>query len=242
MKKNKIIVVILLLFIIIFIVYKSYMLHVYKTEHVKLDNSVIFKERIDINEPYENTEIINFDDMTYNNFFVDYKENENGFNVKYDDNNEVASYYRIVKDKQYINVLSMNSYQLFSEEENNNTNFETEENMKDLLNKNNIKDDVDLLNYIKNNYYFKSNIFTCSKTMRNNYILNSFISVALPEFKSITLIDGNIRGYIINNTSTANIKEIHILHNDDQYIITLLGEEITSEEFVKDLIKSIRFN
>ncbi len=139
-------------------------------------------------------------------------------------------------------MLNTNSFELFSDNKENDISYETEKNMKEFLDKNNIKDDVDLLNYIKKNYYFKNNIFTCTKTMRNNYIFNSLILVAFPEFKNITLVNGSIRGYIINTASSQNIKEIHLLYNNSQYIITLFGEDITNDDFVKELITSISFS
>ena len=234
----------LIVFIVVlflgFIGYKLIMLQKYKTDIIAMDNKIIFNETMNINyNQSDNNEL--FDKMTYGNFFTGYNENENGINIKYNDNNEVVSFYKIVKDKQYIDVLSVNSYEMFSEDEKNNINFETEENMKKLLDKNNIKDDVDLLKYIKSNYYFKSNIFTCTKTMRNNFILNNLILVAYPEFESITLINGSLKGYIVNTTSTANVKDIHLLHDNNQYIITLSGEEITNVEFINNLLKSISF-
>ena len=48
-----------------------------------------------------------------------------------------------------------------------------------------------------------------------------------------------IKGYIIN---TASIKEIHLLNKDNQYIITLSGNELTNIEFIKELLETISFN
>lgn len=240
MKKKYMLIVFIFVLFLGFIGYKLIMLQKYKTDIIAMDNKIIFNETMNINyNQSDNNEL--FDKMTYGNFFTGYNENENGINIKYNDNNEVVSFYKIVKDKQYIDVLSVNSYEMFSEDEKNNINFETEENMKKLLDKNNIKDDVDLLKYVKSNYYFKSNIFTCTKTMRNNFILNNLILVAYPEFESITLINGSLKGYIVNTTSTANVKDIHLLHDNNQYIITLSGEEITNVEFINNLLKSISF-
>ena len=38
-------------------------------------------------------------------------------------------------------------------------NFNTEESIKDYLKDKKIENDIDLLNYVKNNYYIKNNIF-----------------------------------------------------------------------------------
>ena len=239
-KKMLICLIVILLFLI-FIGYKFVMLQKYKIDNISIDNESIFNETMNIKYNNSNN-ITTFDDMSYLNYFSDYVHKENtDLKVKYNDNNDVVSFYNIVKEKQYINILNMNSFELYSDGEKNNINFNTEHYMQKHLDKNNINDDVDLLNYLKNNYYFKNNIFTCTKTMRNNYIFNSLISVVFPEFSSITLIDGSLKGYIVNTTSPAKVKEIHLLHDNDQYIITLSGEEITNIDFINNLLKSISF-
>ncbi len=242
MKKKIILIVIFVTLILLgFVGYKLVILHEYQAENSAIDINSIFNEKMHIDNK-ESNDTIKFEEMSYYNYFADYVSKENSdFKVKYNDNNEVVSFYNIVKDKQYINVLSLNSFVMSSDNEEDNQNFDTEQDMQELLDKNNIKDDVDLLNYIKNNYYFRSSIFTCNKTIRNNYILNIFVSVAFPEFKNITLIEGSVRGYIINTTSTSNVKEIHLLHNNNQYIITLSGQEITNDNFINTLLESIRF-
>ncbi len=242
MKKKIVLLVLLVIILIIgFVVYKFVMLQKYKTDNT-IDTKVIFNETINISYNQSDDNVV-FEEMSYYNHFSDYVNKENSsFKVKYDNNNEIVSFYNITKERQYINMLNTNSFELFSDNKENDISYETEKNMKEFLDKNNIKDDVDLLNYIKKNYYFKNNIFTCTKTMRNNYIFNSLILVAFPEFKNITLVNGSIRGYIINTASSQNIKEIHLLYNNSQYIITLFGEDITNDDFVKELITSISFS
>ena len=241
MKKK--IIIITSVILLILIGYKVYALNKYKSEYVELDTSLIFNETITINEEYDSNDIVAFGEMTYNNFFSDYVEHEeSGFKVKYDENNEVSSFYSMFKEEQYINVLNVNSFLLYADDEDVNEDISTENNMKKFLDKNNIKDDIDFLKYVKENYYIKNNIFTSTSNMRNHYIINSFVSVAFPEYKNIVLIDGNVKGYIINAKSNVNIKEIHLLHNTNQYIITLSGDEIANDEFVNNFLKSVKFN
>ena len=78
-----------------------------------------------------------------------------------------------------------------------------------------------------------------TETIKNNFLINSFVEVTLPDFKNITLIDGRISGYIINVPSTK-AKEIHILDNDVQYIITLSGDSITNSDFIMELLETIK--
>ena len=238
MKKKAIIKLIIFIILMCFIVFKYVVLLNYKTEDIPIDNDSIFNETINIKYKESNNQT-SFEDMTYNNYFSDYvtKENTN-FKVKYNSDNKVESFYNISKEKQYIYILNNDSLSLFSSKEE--SNYETEKYMKDYLNKNNIKNDIDLLKHIKEKYYIKSYIYTPIKTMKSNYIINSFVQIALPEFKNIVLVKGdNTNGYIINTKSAS---EIHLLYNGDQYIITLSGNDLTNKEFINRLLESIKFS
>ena len=235
--KLKIKITILILLILTgFIIYKFIMLQKYNVEEISINTSAIFNEKLNIKNNSINDK--KYKSMSYKDYFIGYViKEETDFKVKYDEKNEVSSFYNIIKDKQYTNLLNNNSFTIFSDK--NNSNFSTEKYMKDYLNSNNIKDDIDLLKYIKDNYYLKNSLFTSTSVMKGNYIINSFTQITLPEFNSITLIDGDLKGYIIN---AKTIKEIHLLYNNDQYIITLAGDELINNEFINKLLESIMFN
>lgn len=232
--KKKIIIIFALL-IVLFLAYKSYMLIKYRSEKVQLDAGLIFKETITI-ENVSNSK-------TIEEYFKGYEELEGNsiFRVKYNEEKEVESFYTLSSNKQYISLLNVNSFELDTED-NTKKEYETGKDMKDYLSKNKINNDIDLLKHIKDNYYFKNNIFTCTKTIKNNYILNSFVSTALPNVKEIILINGSINGYIfdIKIDSGKAMKEIHILDNDKQYVVFLAGDEITSNEFITELLETVK--
>ena len=240
--KKKYLLFSLIVLILAYIVYKVVMIQVYKSEHVEIDNSSIFNSTLKTTHE-DSDNLIKFNDMYYKDSFTDFKEHENSeFKVKFNDEGKAVAFYSIAKEEQYINMLSMNSFELFTEEESKKVDDSTEKNMKKMLDKNNIKDDIGLLKYIKENYYLKNNLLTLTNTMRNNYIINTFIQVAFSDFNNITLIEGDLNGYIVDVKSNIKIKEIHLLINNDQYIITLSGEEITEDEFINSLLKTIKFN
>ena len=59
---------------------------------------------------------------------------------------------------------------------------------------------------------------------------------------NIVLISGDLKGYMINyHTENNSVKEIHLLHNDKQYIMLLGGKDTTTNEFITDLLSSISF-
>ena len=233
--KKKIICIIIILVLAIFFAYKSYMLIKYRSEKVTLDKDLIFKETLTI----EN----NSNSKTIEEYFEGYEELENNsnFKAKYNDEGEVESFYTLANVEQYVNLLNINSFELYTDDSIK-KDYNTEKDMKDYLSKNKINNDIDLLKHIKENYYFKNNLFTCSKAMKNNYILNNFVLSTLPNFKEIVLIDGSIKGYIIviNTSSEKPIKEVHILNEDKQYIIFLAGNDITSTEFITELLETVK--
>ncbi len=222
------------------------MLNKYKTEIRELDTNLIFNETLTIKSETEYSEDrIYIDNMSFENYFSDYVDAKEGisYKIKYDENNEVVSFYSTTSMTQYINLLNPKSFEIgLNNSKDKNT--KTSEDTRKYLDKHNIKSDVDLLKYIKDNYYLKNNIFMCTNTMKNNYLINSYISDTLIEYNKITLINGDIEGYIIDamNIYGKGVKGIFILKDDKQYIITLGGSEITSDEFITKLLSSIKFD
>ena len=232
MKKK--ITFILLIIVLAFIVFKSFMLYKYHANKNEINTSVVFNKTITINRKDNNSDIYAY----INNTFDNYVDSDTSFKVKYDENNEVESFYSIDEVEQYINILNMKNME-FVKENTYNDFVTTDKLTKDYLSNHNIKNDINLLKYIKDNYYFSNNIFTCFKTMKINYLLNSFVDSAMPSYKEIILIDGDITGYIIDIESNKDIREIHILNNNKQYVIVLGGNQITSDDFITEFLSSI---
>ena len=232
MKKK--IIFILLIIVLAFIVFKSFMLYKYHANKNEVNTSVVFNKTININRKDNNSDIYTY----INNTFDNYVDSNTSFKVKYDENNKVESFYSIDEVEQYINILNIKNME-FVKENTYNDFVTTDKLTKDYLSNHNIKNDIDLLKYIKDNYYFSNNIFTCFKTMKNNYLLNSFVDSTMPSYKEIILIDGDITGYIIDIESNKDIREIHILNNNKQYVIVLGGNQITSDDFITEFLSSI---
>ena len=246
MKKKTIILVALIVLILSFLAYKIIMLNKYKAEIIEIDTNLIFKETLTIKQEGEISENrIYIDNMSFENYFSDYVDAKEGIKLKekYDENNEVISFYSTSLMTQYINLLNPKSFEIGL---NNSADKDTKtsEDTRKYLDKHNIKNDADLLKYIKDNYYLKNNIFMCTSTMKNNYLINSFVSDTLVQYKEIILIDGDIEGYIIDamNAYDKGVKAIFILKDGKQYVITLGGSELTNNEFITKLLSSIKFD
>ena len=217
--KKKILIVLIFIFLLLltFLGYKVFLLSKYKTNEGTLDTNSIFIETLTIsNDKKVDGDVITFEELSVKNYFNEFEEHKTNSNLKakYDMEGNVVSAYSISKDKQYINSIDLESDE--------------------------IKTDIELFKYIKDNYYFKNTIFTSKKIIENNYLINSFVENGMPEFENITLINGKINGYILDMGNSR--KEIHLLHNDEQYIISLIGEELINNEFVMDLLETVEFS
>ena len=244
MKKKTIILVLFIVLLLAFISYKAIMLNKYKTEKREINLDSIFNETITVKSETEySDDRISIDNMSFDNYFNGYVDSETAYKMKYDENNEVVSFYSTNSMTQYINILNPNSFEIGLNNAKDKS-FSTEEDTRKYLDSHNIKNDVDLLKYIKDNYYLKNNIFTCTSTMKNNYLINSFVSDTLVQYNKITLINGDIEGYIIDamNAYGNGVKGIFILKDDKQYVITLGGSELTNDEFVIKLLSSVKFD
>lgn len=247
MKKKNLFKIFVVMFVLLLIIlcYKIFILNKYTSQKVMINTDNIFAEVLTINNKVEvkDSEILKFEKLSIKNYFKEYVESEtnSNFEVKYDNDGNVISFYSISKSNQYINLLNLNSFNLYINDDEKNYNYETEEDMQVYLKNNEIENDIGLLKHIKDNYYIKNNIFMSEKTMKNNYLINSLVEVTLPQFEKIVLLDGRITGYIIT-MNNLNIKEIHMLYNEEQYILVLSGPEITNNEFIVDLLETVKFN
>lgn len=240
MKKKNLIIGIITVILLILLVNKVLILNEYKSEKRGIDQNNFLSKVISILyyvEPSE-AEIATYEEITFKNYFEGY-ENNNNFKVKYDENGNIKSYYSISKTEQYIDMLNINSFKIYTDKDLNEYDYKTTESMKQILKNNNINNDVDFLNYIKLNYHHhSSNIFTKVETIKNNFIINEFVNVTLLNYDELILINRNLSGFIFVN---QNMKEIHLINGSDKYIITLSGEDITNDEFVRNLLESVKF-
>ena len=243
--KYSFILIAVLVCLLIFVGYKIIVLNKYQSEKVDINVDSIFNDTLVIDEEDYDGEYISINNMKIPNYFDGYVDvNGTIYKAKYNENNEIISFYSTGYLAQYINILDTNNMNLGTDNAKGKHYIPTSDSVKKFLDDNNIKDDVDLLQYIKDNYYFKSTIFTCTSKIKTNYLFNSFVQNSLPHFESITLISGKVKGYIFNvsNDSAKAVKELHILKDDKQYGMLLSGNEITNNEFIVKLLSSIKFD
>lgn len=241
--KYLLVYIVIIVSVLFFICHKVMMINKYRYDKEEIKVDTIFNDTLDISKKEYNGDTIIVDDIVVPNHFRDYVDGkvESSYKIKYDGETPIA-FYSLTSLDQYVNILSKESLDAGFDKTSGNL-VKTNDEMKSYLDRHDIKNDIDLIEYIKENYYFGNYIFTLNKRMRVNYLLNSFAANILAlNIDNIVLISGDLKGYMINyHTENNGIKEIHLLHNDKQYIMLLGGKDITTKEFITDLLSSIRF-
>ena len=112
---------------------------------------------------------------------------------------------------------------------------------KGFLEKNNIKNDIDFYKFVADNYYIENNIFTDTKTMKQNYAFNFFTAIAVPQIKGWTILEGDITGYImyVGTKDEVSVYEITILDNDKRYGILTNDPRFSDQSFMEEIISTI---
>lgn len=99
-----------------------------------------------------------------------------------------------------------------------------------------IYDDIDFINYVKDRYYAENTLLTSTKQMRENYIINLFVSYYLQPVKRTTILKGTYNGYMFER---EDYYEIHLLHNNQKYVFIFYGQEYAKEEYILDILSTI---
>lgn len=236
-KKNKKITIVLLIILFIIICYfvdKSYLYFKYnisieKESYNQIVESLKIKNSININvndnDNYNSTILLN--EIKIMDIFNDFSIIENKNNIIKYRNNDTMDTFIARTDKTYLDMILTDENIKIKEKE-----------LKQFFSKNNITNDIDLFNYLSNTKYSKTNIFTNVEDMKNNYIINYLVSISMTSGKTITKLEGDYKGFIIN---LSNGKEVSILKNNKRYIFTFVGKQYT-DEYIKEILNTIVIN
>lgn len=221
----------LVIILLIIIIYKIILLSHYKSLKDYNPNNIFSKE-LSIKSKTNNNED-NFYEMFFQNLSNTFEKKVYDENhISFKNENEVIA---ITKQEQLYKNLYTNLTTL--DTKNSKINFIDKKSNKLFLEKNNIKNDIDLFNYIKNKNNKKLSIFTMITTIKREITIKSFTEILLNN--EIILINNDLNGYIINQNYKT--KEVHILNNDTDYIIYFTGENVTNEQYIMDFLSTINF-
>lgn len=217
--------------------YQGYSLYIYNAaritsdykevkDHFKIGDTIVAKHVALTQNEYKNIQGIKIKNIVKK--FDIYKQNATAETyVLYNDRKEIEKSFSISVGDSYIKKIKSNQF-------GKDKSFQTLK-KKEILKKYNIRNDIELWEKIQEKKEEKSNIFTDVKTMKEQYFFQ-YTMLELPVIENITLINGDLTGYIFN--ISADMKEVHILDNDKQYTFLFNGayqsQEI--EEFLNTII------
>jgi len=100
----------------------------------------------------------------------------------------------------------------------------------------NIENDVDLIKFLSTYEYKENNLFTSTNKMKENYFVKFITSFLMSFGESVTLIDGDYEGYILNMYEN---KEAYIIKNNKKYVFTFLKTDYFADEYIKELLNTL---
>lgn len=249
MKKNiKIIIGVLLgLIVIVLLCYKLFVVLIYK-ESMDIDAFNNFIEEINLNdvenietEYYEEDEYISYNGLSfYSSYdFEDFTESDNSITyVEYDEDG--------VNINKSISItgadeILINSYK--SQE--NGTNLEKfidfygVEDFNEFLDTNNITNDIEFYDFIKDYEINNPTLFSSFYEMRVDYRISNFISTVIV-YDSIYRISNNYEGIIFEQVlENRLLYTIFISKEDKNYIVSLIINNSDDSTTLNEILSSI---
>lgn len=246
MKKNKKIIFfgILVFLICIYFGGKAFYLYYYDINRLTTDDFGEIIKKIKISDTISihtkklsNEEYIIFDDMKIKNNFQDFKL------VRNTSKDNFQTYSLSSEGKNFKTAFMMGKVDtLLYRLKNDSVLFESlgrkvsNANIAKFLDVHHITNDIELFQFLNQVKDHPNHIFTSVGKMRERYLLHSIVLVSIPVIESISLIDGDYTGYILNAT---NLKEVVILKNDKRYVYTFYNLEYFTDEKIKELLNTI---
>lgn len=239
MKKG---LVVILLFLIIvvsgYFIYKEYYLYKYQVNDRNFDNYEEYYKRLDILETIEvksntlnQSDYLKLGNIKIKNTFSEFENNSDDkvyrFSLKEDDK-IIASLWAGVND--YNIILSMKEYDGKLTKE--------DLSLLSYLKDKNINNDRDLYEFLILNKDKKIDVFNSASEIKNFYVLNSFIYSMYVNVNNVTLIDGDVNGYILN-MSSDDIKEVNIIKDNLKYTFTFYNINYFNDSFIKEFLNTI---
>ncbi len=251
MKKVAIVLVLLILLIGGYFGIKGFYLYYYDIHNMvaqdynSVKEGLKVKDTMTIKKSDSDYEYLTYKDVKIKNEFKDFelsKEDDDSSDkyILYGENKKVKASFWIGTTDSYVYSLT-NDSTLFGTGDKRITNA----NISNILKKNNINNDLELFKFLSQNEDVKSNIFTPIKQMKENYVLQFMTWVVMPKLDSITLIDGDYEGYILNLkvASGSSVREARIIHDDKTYMFLFLSNDndYFKDEDINNLLNTVVF-
>lgn len=237
-KRNVILIIIFSVLIFGYISFKCFCLYYYnpkqinKNDFEKLKSGLVFKEDVVINTNKDVTEYLEKDNIKIRNDFQDFTLKENWYVLNNSNKDNKAAFTMNGPTETYLDYLKAEDVTVYNGSLKNTK-------VKDrlcYLKKNEIKNDIDFFKFMSKQEYPTFNILTSVKEMKSVYSTYLMFNIMIPSVSYINEIKGDYVGYILN---LNNMKEVSILKNKKRYILTFLGNDYFTEDYVRELLNTI---
>ncbi len=223
--------------------YKGYNWFIYNSGGYEIDSveelyqNLVFKDTIHI-KTQPTTEYLKFQNFNVKNVVQKFE--------RPDDLNDMENFSKYVL---YDDDRKMIASFWIGVSESNVERFQTDEVMEDFpvgitnkdmiafFKKHKITNDIELFEYLSQQKIKKDHLFTSVKQMKENYIIRNILSSAIPSIDSLTKIEGDKIGYILNMQD--KVKQVSILEQDKCYILTFFGLDYFDDATIQDILNSI---
>jgi len=181
--------------------------------------------------------------------------------IKYDKNSKVTSGLMFVDrgfSREIDELLDNYSKEALKEHKNKDTYYLDKEEIYSYFAKHQINTDIDLIKHCRNSYYFENSIFKSLKSIKENRTFNRFCydRYNMKVQYNITYLTGGYEGFILDiepqkvnpdiygidyKSTFENLKrrDLYILHNNRYYIFTFFGNELTTDDYIKNFISGL---
>ncbi|MBQ8902659.1 MAG: hypothetical protein IJY87_06365 [Bacilli bacterium] len=250
MKENKgliigIIIVVVVVFIGGFFGTKIFYLNKYNISRVTNEEYQEHKEKLQIKDSItiktqklQENDYISFNDIKIKNEFEKFEilESSTDDHLKYvlkENDKVIASFWFGATTESLVDILS-DDFTLYGWTQEH-LSLNKEERIR-FFEKYNIENDVDLIKFLSAYEYKENNLFTRTNKMKENYFVKFITSFLMSLGESVTLIDGDYEGYILNMYEN---KEAYIIKNNKKYVFTFLKTDYFNDEYIKELLNTV---
>lgn len=219
--KKKVIIIICLLVIAL---YTGFKLYCYKRYGQDMEvSSVKITGKMTINHiDLDDSEYITFENLKFKDVFEGYERLDS----------EANAYKMVFKTDEVNRAIFIGSDEPFVSIINNNKDYST---LSNIIKKENINDDLDLVKYMDKHNDDKVSFFMTTSKQKQIYSLNEFKQYTLPSIIYTKEVDGYYRGYLFK--TSEDITDINILKDNKKYYFTFIGDY--TEEFINDFMNSV---
>lgn len=247
MVKKVIVIVSVILVLVIggYLGYKLYILNKHDLSNLgdsypKILEKINNKNKVTINnQKLSEEEYTNFQNIKFKNVVEGYikEEIDSTYPIMQYKNEEEKKLISISTMENFVSSFTKSGITILGTMDSNEEipkDIENPEKRKSYLEKNNITNDLKLLEFLEKDYKKKVSLLDSINDIKGKYELHYLVSLAIPKVKSITEVTGDYTGYILNIND--KVQEADLLINDKKYIVTF--NNFTDEE-IYDFISSI---